>query len=144
MTESELSEDDSYIPVPETRKDPIPTAESYTYPRDKAVALKALKRANYQCECQEAGQIHPGFIRKTNGTNYTEPHLLIPLSEQDNYEYSLDVPANIVSLCSNCHNQLHYGIDPVPLLTKLYEARKDELKAAGIDISLDELICLYK
>ena len=69
---------------------------------------------------------------------------MIPLSEQDNYEYSLDVPANIVSLCSNCHNQLHYGIDPVPLLTKLYEARKDELKAAGIDISLDELICLYK
>ena len=29
VTESELPEDDSYIPVPETRKDPIPTAESY-------------------------------------------------------------------------------------------------------------------
>ena len=41
-------------------------------------------------------------------------------------------------------NQLHYGIDPVPLLTKLYEARKDELKAAGIEITLEELIVLYK
>lgn len=144
VTESELPEDESYTPVPEIRKDPIPTAESYTYPRDKAIALKALKRANYQCECQESGEVHPGFIRKTNGTNYTEPHHLIPLSEQDNFEYSLDVPANIVSLCSNCHNQLHYGLDPVPLLTKLYEARKDELKAAGIEISLEDLISLYK
>ena len=144
VTEYELPEDNSYIPIPETRKDPIPTAESYTYPRDKSVALKALKRANYQCECQETGEVHPGFIRKTNWTNYTEPHHLIPLSEQDNFEYSLDVPANIVSLCSNCHNQLHYGIDPVPLLTKLYEARKDELKAAGIEITLEELIAFYK
>ena len=144
VTESELPEDESYTPVPEIRKDPIPTAESYTYPRDKAVALKALKRANYQCECQESGEVHPGFIRKTNGTNYTEPHHLIPLSEQDNFEFSLDVPANIVSLCSNCHNQLHYGLDPVPLLTKLYEARKDELKAAGIEITLEELIVLYE
>lgn len=84
------------------------------------------------------------IIRKTNGTNYTEPHHLIPLSEQDNFEYGLDVPANIVSLCSNCHNQLHYGLAPVPLLTKLYEARKDELKAAGIEITLVELITLYK
>ena len=45
VTESELPEDESYTPVPETRKEPIPTAESYTYPRDKAVALKALKRS---------------------------------------------------------------------------------------------------
>lgn len=143
VPESELPTDDTYTPVPEARKDPIPTGESYSYPRDKSIALKALKRANYQCECQEPGEVHPSFIRKTNGTNYTEPHHLIPLSEQDNFEFSLDVPANIVSLCSNCHNQLHYGKDPVPLLTKLYEARKDELKAAGIEITLEELIALY-
>lgn len=144
VPESELPTDDSYIPVPEARKDPISTAESYTYPRDKSIALKALKRANYQCECQESGEVHLSFIRKTNGTNYTEPHHLIPLSEQDNFEFSLDVPANIISLCSNCHNQLHYGIDPVPLLKKSYELRKGELKAAGIEITLEELVALYK
>lgn len=68
--------------------------------------------------CKGCG--HPSFIRKTNGTNYTELHYLGPMSEQDNYEKDLDVQANIASLCSNCHNQLHYGKDPEDLLRKLY------------------------
>jgi hypothetical protein len=66
------------------------------------------------------------------------------MAEQDDYNYNLDVQANIVSLCSNCHNQLHYGQSPESLLIKLYEARKDGLKASGIEIDLDQLIKLYK
>ncbi len=132
-----------YIPKPEMRSVPIIAGESYSYPRNKQVALNALIRANYQCECQTDEEKHPGFIRKSNGTNYTEPHHLIPMSEQDRYENSLDVPANIISLCSNCHNFLHYGKEPQELLTKLYEMRKNELKEAGIEITLDKLISIY-
>lgn len=141
VTTDELPVDDVYMPTPEDRKDPVMNGESYFYPRDKKTALKALKRANYECEIDKN---HPSFIRKTNGTNYTEPHHLVPMSEQDNYENSLDVQANIVSLCSNCHNQLHYGNDPEALLIKLYDSRKDELKAAGIYIRFEELLRLYQ
>ena len=105
------------------------------------VALSALKRANYKCEINDK---HSGFIRKSNGTNYTEPHHLIPLSMQNRFENSLDVEANIVSLCSNCHNQLHYGKDPDLLLETLYNLRKDELDSAGIHITLDRLKQLYR
>lgn len=38
-----------------------------------------------------------------------EPHHLIPLQYHEEFEWSLDVEANVVSLCSECHNQIHYG-----------------------------------
>ncbi len=34
---------------------------------------------------------------------------MIPISKYKDYNYSLDVMENIVSLCSHCHNLLHYG-----------------------------------
>lgn len=61
----------------------------------------------------------------------------------DEFEVSLDVEENIVSLCSNCHNQIHYGKDADKLIAKLYEERKDILKKVGIVISLDRLLAMY-
>ena len=111
------------------------------YPRDRKVSLNALCRANFVCEIDEN---HPSFIRKGTTLLYTEPHHLIPMSYQDSFERSLDVEANIVSLCSNCHNQIHYGENNVSLIESLYRKRKCELDQTGISISLDVLISLYK
>lgn len=41
----------------------------YFYPRDPKMAAIALKQANYKCECNHH---HELFIRKSNGTPYTE------------------------------------------------------------------------
>ena len=73
--------------------------------RDVKIAADALKRAGYVCEVDPSDRI---FIRK-NGKGYTEPHHLIPISKYKDYNYSLDVMENIVSLCSHCHNLLHMG-----------------------------------
>ena len=62
-------------------------------------------------------------------------------SEQ--FEYSLDTEVNIVSLCSHCHNLIHYGKDADRLIRKLYEDRAEYLEMAGIGISEDELLKLY-
>lgn len=45
---------------------------------------------------------------------------------------------NIVSLCSHCHNLLHYGRfeDKKPILEKLYNERKEALKECGIENNL--------
>ena len=75
---------------------------------------------------------------------YVEPHHLIPISYQDYFDNSLDVEANIVSLCSNCHNEIHYGQDSGRLIEQLYKKRREELKKAGLDISLEQLLDLYK
>lgn len=111
------------------------------YPRNRETALKALQRANYRCEIDEE---HPSFVKKSDGTTYMEPHHLIPMSYQSQFDHSLDVQANIVSLCSNCHNQLHYGKDFESLLKELYNARKNQLAEAGIQVTWWELINMYR
>lgn len=72
-----------------------------------------------------------------------EPHHLIPLEFQDYFEYSLDVEANIICLCSNCHNEIHYGLNNKILIKKFYDERIEALRACGLDISLEDLYKMY-
>ena len=113
------------------------------YLRDPKVAVNAIKRAEYKCEVYAK---HTSFIRKKDSKNYTESHHLIPMSFQDEFEYSLDVEENVISLCSTCHNCLHYGIDTERnrLLEKLYNQRKEFLKNVGLEITFEELKRYYK
>lgn len=104
-----------------------------------AYAISTIVNANYLCEVNNK---HLSFIRKANGKNYTEAHHLIPLKFQKFFQYSLDVPANIISLCSNCHNMFHYGANIKELLEKMYLLRKKELKKYKIDCGFDKL-CEY-
>jgi hypothetical protein len=110
--------------------------------RDSKRAAKALERAEYKCEFDSNDRT---FLRK-NGKPYTEPHHLIPISKYRDFEFSVDVMENIVSLCSYCHNLLHYGRfeDKVPILEKLYKDRKDALHTCGLDLTLEQLKSYYK
>lgn len=114
---------------------------SKKYPRDRKKSENALRIADYLCE---ANKEHFVFRRKCSNLNYTEPHHLIPLFARADYpDIDLDREQNIVSLCSNCHNLLHYGADNKELLHLLYEQRKDLLASIGIIISFDELHRYY-
>ena len=86
---------------------------------------------------------HPTFIRRNTDKNYTEPHHLVPMSCSDQFDVSLDVEENIVSLCSNCHNEIHYGKNADILIKKLYWERKEDLEKAGICISMEKLLNAY-
>ena len=106
-----------------------------------------MSRANYLCEYDSS---HKLFIRKKQNINYTEPHHLIPLKYDDLFEKSLDVQANIVSLCSHCHNLIHYGADAEVLIRKLWSERYQEIQDAGIgvmengtELTLDILLGFY-
>lgn len=129
-----------YIPRPVEKPEAIVVSEGKSYPRNRHAAMNALIRVNHQCEINSD---HPSFIRKSTNTSYAEPHHLIPMAYQGQFEKSLDVEANIISLCSNCHNQIHYGLEAEMLVEKLYEVRKEELRQAEIIISLEELLKLY-
>lgn len=153
----EIKEDDEYISVVNkkicakkgkkniiSQPKPVPQTQNNTtssYKRNPVVALNALCNADYKCEYCPT---HVTFKRKTNNLPYTEPHHLVPMSTQKDFSVSLDVENNIVSLCSNCHNLLHYGTDFEPVLKKLYDERKSELEKAGIRISFEELMKYYE
>ncbi len=112
------------------------------YPRSRIVAQNALFKAKCLCEVDPS---HKVFKRKNSDLNYTEPHHLIPLyAHKDFPEIDIDREQNVVSLCSHCHNLLHYGADIDAVLEKLYNKRKDVLKQIGIDISYSQLKKYYE
>ena len=112
-----------------------------SYPRDRQKGLNALAHAGHKCEINPE---HKSFERKKANINYMEPHHLVPLSRSGEFEVSLDREQNIVSLCSNCHNQIHYGKGAEKLVEQLYEQRKELLEEIGIEVSLEELLKMYK
>ena len=125
------------LPVPE----PLKTGGRLVYPRNRQTSVNALVRAGYACEIDSN---HPTFNRKHSGIPYTEPHHLVPMSQQGRFTVSLDVEENIVSLCSTCHNHIHYGQDAHVLIKQLFNQRKDLLRSVGIIISEDELLSYYR
>lgn len=129
-----------YQAQPQPKPEPKFNTKGMSYTRDKQTAIKALTRANFKCEIDNT---HPSFIRKRANVEYTEPHHLIPMAKQDKFDYSLDVLANIVSLCSNCHNQIHYGIDSEKMIKELHLQRENDLSKAGIFVELDNLKTFY-
>ncbi|HBC3450905.1 TPA: HNH endonuclease [Vibrio parahaemolyticus] len=71
------------------------------YRRDPDVVAEALYRAEGFCEkCKEKAP----FIKSSNGEPYLEVHHIIPLSQG-----GLDSPENVISLCPNCHREIHFG-----------------------------------
>lgn len=132
-----------YKPIPEKRlllENKNTASVPQVYPRDERRKINALIRCGFTCEyCPD----HKSFISKRTGKPYMETHHLIPLEYWESYENSLDVEANIVCLCSDCHNRVHYGIDGSDLIRKLYDLRKEELFKAGLEIELYELLNMY-
>ena len=113
------------------------------YPRDPSVARRALGRANHLCEINRD---HASFLRRNGHVLYMEPHHLIPISFTDYFGVNLDREPNIFSLCSNCHNQIHYGTkeDVRKLITKLFLSRAREIcLILGREISVEEIYRIY-
>ena len=139
-----IDEDFSYNSVPKTKSDLVDNPSTgKKYPRDKRVSINALIYAEYRCEYDSS---HLSFKRKAPPyVTYTEPHHLIPLSAYGDFDYSLDVEENICSLCSTCHNCLHYGKSDErdKILEKLYEERKGHLAKVGLEITLNALKKYY-
>ena len=114
---------------------------SYGWNRDRVIVEQVLKADKYLCEIDVN---HKTFIARKNDEMYLEGHHLIPISHQDDFDKSLDVYANIIGLCPNCHRQLHFGRknDVCGILKGIYDLRADRLAKSGIVVSKDEFLSL--
>jgi len=131
------------VDIPLAKPKLFETAIGITYKRDNNKKVQAIVDAGYSCEIDLE---HQSFLRRDGVHKYTEAHHLIPMTKanQDRFDHSLDIPANIVSLCSNCHNCLHYGANSEELLRKLFNKRQERLRSAGIEIAFEDLLDLYR
>lgn len=110
--------------------------------RNSSIAKEALQNENFLCEIDPN---HLTFRSEVTNENFVEAHHLIPMKQQHQFSWSLDVPGNIASLCPNCHRRIHHANkkDRKGIVKKLYDKKVNELDVYGIDISLEELFNYY-
>lgn len=115
---------------------------SWKYPRDPLVAAEAVKSAEYRCELFPE---HQTFKSSSKNVPYVEAHHLIPLSRQADFQFSLDITANIIALCPTCHQRLHHGhaSERRSPLRRLLSQRKDRLQEKQIFIEEEILLHIY-
>ena len=113
-----------------------------SYVRNLDIKKTAIENADFCCEYDKD---HKYFISNNTKKNYVEGHHLIPMEFQDEFDFSLDVEANIVSLCVVCHKKLHHGIctDKKIIIETLYEQRKERLARCKIKIAYEKLCDYY-
>lgn len=113
-----------------------------SWARDPNIAFMALENAGHKCENDES---HLTFISAKSGNQFMEAHHLIPMEFQDEFEPSIDVPQNIISLCPNCHRAFHNSEDTIrrELINRFYEKRVSLLKEREVEINLETLIRYY-
>ena len=107
--------------------------------RDRIKILQVEKACNYTCQIDPT---HETFIAEASNMPYLEGHHIIPLNQQDDFDYSLDCYANIIALCPTCHRFFHYGLKTQreEKLIKLYENRAERLSNSGIVIDRKEFL----
>lgn len=116
-------------------KEPVPrqiiSKQRTSVIRDTVKIAQAKGLCNHHCQIDES---HITFRTASTGKNYVEGHHIIPLSCQNEFEYSLDVLANIIVLCPNCHRKLHYSVREERLddLYRIYDSRYERFDNAGI------------
>jgi 5-methylcytosine-specific restriction protein A len=113
------------------------------FQRDPNVAAEALRMADFKCEIDPD---HQTFISNASGKPYLEAHHLIPFGKQGTFAFSLDVTANIVALCPNCHRLLHHGQedDKAREISTLFSKRRDRLAEKSLQVSKAKLLALYR
>jgi 5-methylcytosine-specific restriction protein A len=101
--------------------------------RSPAVAAGAIRAANFSCEVDQS---HWTFTSRARGQRYVEAHHLIPISQQHRFDHTLDVTANIISLCATCHRMLHYAALPEKkaVLRSLLNSRRQQLLEKSISV----------
>lgn len=100
------------LPKPDGIKEPEKTYTQVTnFNRDPKVKAWVLKEASGKCEC--CGSDAP--FKTAEGEPFLEVHHLRRLVDGGS-----DTVSNAVALCSNCHREMHYGVNKSNLVDSMY------------------------
>ncbi len=98
--------------------------------RDFSLILKAKERDNFQCMIDNT---HLTFYSKDKP--YIEGHHIIPMFQQKNYDFKLDDMDNIISLCPNCHREIHFSDNKQDILNKVFYLHKKYMDKNKIELN---------
>jgi len=106
---------------------------------------RARELSGHKCSLEKTHECKY-FISRSTTKNYIEVHHLIPQAFRNEFENSIEVLPNYVTLCPHCHGLLHKGIDKqrLPVLDQLYKDRIEGLKSFNLFLTREELYGYYK
>lgn len=132
FTEKEIIKMD----VPVVCEDPV-IMEYKVWKRSGILRTQTIEYAGYQCDIDHS---HKTFTAESTGKQYMEAHHIIPLQHQDKFKNSLDVYANLISICPICHRKVHFGVreERRLMIDELYEKRKERLVNCGFILGKEE------
>ena len=104
----------------------------------------AREKSHYTCELEQYKGCRY-FTSKTTNHNYVEVHHFVPREFRNNFENSVDVLANYITLCPNCHRMIHLATDRerIDVIRYIFNQRKERLKNCGIEVELKDLLNFY-
>ncbi|MCD8098072.1 MAG: helix-turn-helix domain-containing protein [Lachnospiraceae bacterium] len=113
--------------------------ESYSEQEIKDIALR---KQEYKCAVNPQ---HLSFMDRKSGKPYLEAAYIVPLSAQPDFKKDLNCVENTVCLCPTCNSRLIHGTeeDIEDMIVSLFYSHRDELKKAGIDVGLRQLLQYY-
>lgn len=108
----------------------------------------AKEQSNYRCILEDTEMCTDHyFTAKKEKQNYVEVHHFIPREFASEFEHTIEILDNYVTLCPCCHRKIHHAVDRErrPMILAIYSKRKDLLKQHGILInSPKDVLKLYK
>jgi len=129
---------------PQPKKPQSVISLSSVFKRSPGISKSALIDAKYECQINTN---HTTFINRNTKENYVEAHHLIPMEFYDTFKNCIDRESNIISLCPNCHKEIHFSdISNINnMLRKLLTTdRKKLLGDDGISVTKKKLLSFYK
>jgi len=106
------------------------------YKRDAKLINEAKNRDKFICKVDTN---HKTFNSK--GKNYVEGHHIIPMFQQKNYSFKLDDVNNIISLCPNCHREIHLSDDKKNIIDRVFNIHEKYLMSKKV--SKEDLYKMY-
>lgn len=108
---------------------------------------KAKERAGYRCELESLSHCNRFyFTSKKSKRNFLVAHHFVPREFSNEFEKSIEVIENYISLCPRCHAMIHSAEDRErrPLIHFIYSQRHQKLKDKGLGVSLEEIEKFYR
>ncbi|MBQ6509847.1 MAG: HNH endonuclease [Flexilinea sp.] len=115
------------------------SSDQTTWRRSGILRSQILVIANYTCEINKN---HETFIAEKTRHPFMESHHIIPMRFQNDFEYSLDVYANLICLCPICHRKIHYGLkqERKDMMKRILSDREERLIHSGISLCSEDII----
>ena len=118
------------------------------YQVSEVLKQMAKEKSNYHCILEKSEDCADHyFTSKTENHNYLEVHHFIPREFASEFEHSIEILDNYVTLCPCCHRKIHHATDRERkhMIMEIYKQRKNQLEQDGIIIpNTKKLLQFYK